>query len=449
MDLPRFDIARLGPAKIDSPVAIHAPEGFVDDDDRMLYGTCESEIAAFGGFDRVPRLEIAGPRRHLFFDPVNTRAGIVTCGGLCPGLNDVIRALTMGLHYVYGVRRIYGFRYGYEGFIPRLGHEVVNLTPDSVDNIHEQGGTILASSRGEQDPAAIVDTLERMDINLFFPVGGDGTLRGALAIAREIERRDLNIAVVGVPKTIDNDIDYLDYSFGFQTAYGTAVSVINGAHTEATGAPRGVGVVKLMGRHSGFIACYATLASTEVNYTLIPESPFELEGPCGLLAHLEKRMDRRGHAVIVVAEGAGQKWLANADPSNANTDASGNTLLRDVGPFLCDRIVTYFKGVGKPVNLKYIDPSYVIRSVPANPFDNVYCGLLARHAVHAAMSGRTSMVIGRLNDQFVHIPISTAIARRKRIDPAGAVWRSVVEMTGQPSLVNATSSPSCATGIKE
>ena len=170
--------------------------------------------------------EVAGPREMIFFNPAKTTAGIVTCGGLCPGLNDIIRGIVTQLHLRYGVTKVYGFRYGYEGLIPRYGHTPMVLRPESVAQIHNFGGTILGTSRGPQDIGEMVDLLEEMSFDIFFVVGGDGTLRGAFELTKEIERRGLKKAVVGIPKTIDNDIMYLDKSFGFETAFGVAVQAV-------------------------------------------------------------------------------------------------------------------------------------------------------------------------------------------------------------------------------
>ncbi len=436
---PDFTVKTLGKCTIPSPLADKYDNyvSFVPDNAKALYDTLLEDVASRAcGPNQLPAIEVAGPREKIFFDPAKSRAGIVTCGGLCPGINNVIRGLTLCLHHQYGVKKIYGFQYGYEGFIPKYKHDTITLTPETVDAIHGKGGSILASSRGEQPVEEIVDCLDRMDINMLFTIGGDGTLRGASAIAAEIEKRQLNIAVVGVPKTIDNDISFTDSSFGFQTAYSAATAAITSAHVEANGAPNGIGLVKLMGRHSGFIACYASMAMPDVNFCLIPELPFELEGAGGLYAALEKRLERRGHAVIVVAEGAGQEMIRNTMVREKKTDASGNVKLKDVGVFLREGIEDYFRMRDIPVNLKYIDPSYLIRSVPADAADSVFCGQLARNAVHAAMTGRTEMVVGNWKHAFVHVPIETAISKRKKVDPHHGLWRSVLETTGQPSLVN-------------
>jgi 6-phosphofructokinase 1 len=433
-------VKTLGTPRIDSPLEELLDQRqqsahYVEESDRVLLDdTLSTAVARGKAPSELPGFEPAGPRRKIFFDPSKTRAGIVTCGGLCPGLNDVIRGLTLELCLNYGVKRVYGFCNGFQGFVPQFRRPVLDLTPDVVSDINEHGGTILGSSRGEQDPTLVVDCLERMGINLLFVIGGDGTIRGAIRIVEEITARGDKIAVVGIPKTIDNDITFIDQSFGFQTAFSEGTKSIRAAHVESTGAPNGVGLVKLMGRHSGFIACYASLAISDVNFVLIPEVPFQLEGECGLLAVLRRRLEMRGHAVVVVAEGAGQNLMdaGNATEGGGSTDASGNKKLTDVGPWLRDRITSHFKSIGVELNLKYIDPSYAIRSVPANPTDSVYCLRLAHNAVHAAMSGRTETLIGRWHGRFVHVPMPLAIRQRNTVDPHGDLWMSVLEATGQP-----------------
>jgi 6-phosphofructokinase 1 len=424
-------IRTLGPCRVASPLAADSASAvqFVDDNDfLLLHDTTDTLAQLTVPLEQMPCFELAGPRRQLFFDPSKIRAGIVTCGGLCPGLNDVIRGLTLSLSLLYGVKHIYGFKNGYAGFVPKYGYPVLDLDPELVSEIHERGGTMLGSSRGEQDPVEIVDCLERLSINTLFVIGGDGTIRGALAISAEIEKRGLKIAVVGVPKTIDNDIQFLDQSFGFQTAYSAATSAIRAAHQEAKGAHNGVGLVKLMGRHSGFIACFASLATSDVNFCLIPEVPLVLDGDKGFLTCLQKRLERRKHAVIVVAEGAGQELL-KADPTQR--DASGNVKLQDIGTFLRDKITSHFKSIQFECSVKYIDPSYIIRSVPASPPDSVFCLRLAHAAAHAAMTGRTGMVVGSWHGRFVHVPMTLAIRERQCVDIEGDVWQSVLESTGQ------------------
>ncbi|MBW1721372.1 MAG: ATP-dependent 6-phosphofructokinase [Deltaproteobacteria bacterium] len=419
-----FEISRLGECRIPSPAR---GMRFVDEAERLLYHSDLRKVEALlKQGSRPPSFETAGPREKIYFDPSKLKCGIVTCGGLCPGLNDVIRALVLALYYHYGVETIFGFRYGYEGLSPKYGHVPLELSPGEVKDIHQKGGTILGSSRGPQDVTDMVDTLERMNVGLLFAIGGDGTLRGAQAISEEIGRRGLKIGVIGIPKTIDNDISYVEQSFGFETAVTKAGPAIYSAHSEATGARNGIGLVKLMGRESGFIAAYAALAFNDVNFCLVPEIPFTLEG---FLGALEERLKRRGHAVIVAGEGAGQDLM----PSTGERDASGNPRLGDIGLFLKEKILTHFKRTGMEITLKYIDPSYTIRSMPANPHDSAFCLLLAQNAVHAGMAGRTNMVVGYWKGEFTHVPIAMAVSRRRRIEPGGRLWNSVLSSTGQPA----------------
>ena len=348
---------------------------------------------------------------------------------LRPGLNNVTRSACLELHQNYGVKEVLGIRYGYAGLNPKVGEPPILLTPELVDEIHEVGGTLLGTSRGPQPLEAMVDFLVERKIQILLCVGGDGTLRGAGAIAREVQRRGLAIAVVGIPKTIDNDVMYIRRTFGVSTATEVARKVLDCAHNEARSAFHGVGLVKVMGRHAGFIAACATLASQEVNFCLIPEVPFVLEGRHGFLEALRERLERRRHAVVVIAEGAGQDLIANLP---AETDASGNKRLADIGTYLKQRIVDHFAQVQLPVDVKYFDPSYIIRSTPANCDDALLCDQLARNAAHAAMAGKTNVVIGFWNSAFTHIPIAMAVAEKKQIDPEGMLWTSVLAATNQP-----------------
>lgn len=413
-----FAVEKLGRPRYESPL-----EGvsFVDDDACMLV---DPTVPACRDAD-APTVELAGPRRGIFFEPGHTRAAVVSCGGLCPGLNDVIRAITMVLWHRYGVQDVVGLRYGYEGLIPSFGHEPMVLTPDLVEDIHLNGGTILGSSRGPQDTPTMVDFLQKRGVSILFAIGGDGTQRGALDIAREVHRRGLPISVVGIPKTIDNDLQWTERTFGFETAVAMCRQPISGMHMEAKAVNKGVGLIKLMGRESGFVAAYATLATSDVNLVLVPEVPFSLDG---FMKWLEQRLERKSHAVVVVAEGAGQDLVPVT-----GVDASGNRKFGDIGTFLRDAIAAHFRKIGRPAQVKYIDPSYTIRSARANPDDSVFCFRLARNAVHAAMGGRTAMVMAQINNHMVHVPMDRAVEHRKRINPAGSVWQSVLDNTGQPA----------------
>ena len=432
------EIPTLGEAKIPSPVQNRAKGAnritFVPDNERVVIDVREHSIVQQVTEGQAPScFQLAGPRGNIFFDPSKLRCALVTCGGLCPGLNDIIRSVVLELHWGYGVRNIYGIRYGLQGFIPKFGHDVIDLIPEYVANIHERGGSVLGSSRGPQDVEEIVDCLERMNIGILFMIGGDGTLMAATRIADAILERNLKISVVGVPKTIDNDIYMVSRSFGFDTAVDVATRAIMSAHNEAQGYPNGIGLLKLMGRHSGFIAATAALAQQDVNFVLIPEVDFELVGPNGLLAALEARLTDRGHAVIVAAEGAGQKFFGDAQTER---DASGNIKLKDIGGYLKEAIKSYFDANGIDISIKYIDPSYMIRSLPANANDRVFCNFLGRNAVHAGMAGKTNLLIGHWNNNFVHVPMKTVAGQRKQMDPKGRLWRSALAATGQGSLKN-------------
>jgi 6-phosphofructokinase 1 len=437
-DLIITEITTLGEAKIKSPILQKTKRessiSLVSDEKRILVDVDAAQLTEMFKDGRTPLcFELAGPRKKIFFDSSKLRCCLVTCGGLCPGLNDIIRSIVFELHYGYGVKNIYGIRYGLEGFIPKYGHALINLTPEYVSNINKRGGSVLGSSRGPQDIEEIVDCLDRMNIGILFMIGGDGTLMAATRLSDAIFERNLKISVVGVPKTIDNDIYLVSRSFGFDTAVDVATQAIMGAHNEAEGYPHGVGLIKLMGRHSGFIAATAVLAQQDVNFVLTPEVDFDLEGPNGLLSAIEKRLADRGHTVIVAAEGAGQKYFSDA---NTERDASGNIKLKDIGLFLKDSILSYFTAKGMDVTLKYIDPSYMIRSLPANANDRVFCNFLGRNAVHAGMAGKTNLLIGHWNNHFVHLPMKTVAGKRKQIEPQGMLWRSALEATGQGSLRN-------------
>ena len=426
-----FSIKRLGKAIHLSPIK---NIDFIRDEGKIIYDVdYDSLVANYkdSGLENIIALEQAGPRERLYFNPEKVTAGIVTCGGLCPGLNNVIRSMFMQLYYQYKVKNIIGFRYGYRGIYQSSDPGPLLLTVTDVEHIHNRGGSILGSSRGSSDPVEIVNGLEYYGVNILFTIGGDGTIKGSIDIEEEIARRGMAISVVSIPKTIDNDIPFISKSFGFQTAFSEAVESIRCANNEAKGAPNGIGIVKVMGRESGFIAAHVTLAQKDVNYLLVPEIDFDVEGPNGLLAELEKRLERKKHALIVVAEGTGQKYF---EEEKEKRDLSGNVLLNDIGVCLREKIKKYFAAKNIEVNVKYIDPSYIIRSVPANPEDAVYCGFLAEHAVHAAMSGRTRMIIGNWNARFIHLPMDIIKVGRKKIDPKGTLWQSVLLSTGQPLL---------------
>jgi len=416
-----MDITNLGEPRFISPLRrsvgenLRIPELIVQD----VNASTSSEL----------QFELAGPRARLFFDPGHTRAGIVTCGGLCPGLNNVIRSLFLELHYAYRVKEILGFRGGYKGLDPQRGREPMILTPEIVDSIHKEGGSLLGTSRGPVDISLAVDNLIRLRINLLFTIGGDGTQRGGNELFQEAKKRGYALSVVGIPKTIDNDVPFVTRTFGYTTAVEEAGKVLSRAHTEARSVENGIALVKLMGRQAGFIAAGATVACQDVNFTLVPEVPFRLDGPLGFLAVLKERILLRSHALVVVAEGAGQDLFAD---SPVVRDASGNIKSKDIGLFLREKIETYFKAEKIPVVMRYIDPSYLVRSSPANAEDSVLCDLFARNAVHAAMAGKTGLVIGHIHNMFIHVPIELLTTRKKFMEPDSLTWNAALSATGQP-----------------
>jgi len=426
-------IPNLGPRTVASPLRHSGEQRFVEDQHRVVLDLEASSLReGLQTEGSIAGFEMAGPRDKILFDPSKTRSAIVTCGGLCPGLNNVVRALVYTLEFSYRAAHTLGIRYGYKGLSKTPSAEPIPLNHRVVEDIHKTGGTFLGSCRGTPPAEEIVDVLENRGIDILFAVGGDGTFRGAQAISREFHRRGLRKVVVGVPKTIDNDLHWVERSFGFTTAVEEAVRAIDAAHQEARGAWNGIGLVKLMGRHSGFIASHASLASGDVNFCLIPEVPFSLEGVTGLLRALEQRLREKGHAVIVVAEGAGQDLVSGPGNGEAR-DASGNPKLKDIGIALRDRIRDHFAARSVPMDLKYIDPSYIIRSMPACASDAELCSALAQCAVHAGMAGKTNLFIGVHASRYVHVPIEMGIETKKQIDPAGDEWRRVVETTRQPT----------------
>ena len=431
-----FTVEELGKTSVKSPIEMSKEHG-----DKAANYVTNDRFVRLSSFivpgdqpavDKTQVLERAGPREYIYFSPAHAHAGIVTCGGLCPGINDVIRAIVRCLWTRYGVTRITGIRYGYLGFLPEYQYGVRQLDPDVVDDIHKLGGTFLGSARGGgREVVQIVDTMEKLNLNMMFVVGGDGTQRGTLDIAEEVDKRNLKIAMIGIPKTVDNDFALIDRSFGFNTAVAEAVKVVSAAHVEAVSAINGIGLVKVMGRDSGYIAAHTALASHEVNFVLIPEVPFNLEGYNGFLTHLENRIKKRGHAVIVVAEGALQDQLLK----EKKFDAGGNVKMVDVGVYIRSRIMKHFEEKGIEINLKYIDPSYAIRSAPANPDDSIYCERLGNAAVHAAMAGKTKIIIGLVNNRFVHLPIKMVISHRNKVNPESSLWRDTLDATHQPPLM--------------
>ena len=418
-----FHVTRLGPPQYTSPVRINT---FIKEEERFLFDINEETIMSrINNGQPLLTIERGGPREKIFFNPEGTKAAIVTCGGLCPGINNVITSITLELTLQYNIREVLGYRFGFKGIAENIQPMILNQ--DSIAGINERGGSILGSSRGPQNVLSMVRRLIEDNVNILFVIGGDGSMKGADVLFREVQKQGLAISIIAVPKTIDNDLNFISQSFGFQTAYSKAVESIHCAHTESLSYENGIGIVKVMGRHSGAIAASATISTNEVNFCLIPESPLKLLGPDGLFSALHTRLLKRGHAVIVIAEGVGQDII----PHGTETDSSGNRKLVDSGIWLRDQIQMYFDSIDFSCNIKYIDPSYIIRSIPANPNDALFCTFLGQYAAHAGMSGRTGIVIGQWNHYFAHIPIKLVIQGQKLVNIRGSIWSAVLESTGQ------------------
>jgi 6-phosphofructokinase 1 len=406
-------------------------EAFVKPDSYVLG---KASLGADDIIEDIPKYLRAGPRKHLFFRPDEVRACIVTCGGLCPGLNVVIREIFMSLHFNYKAPTVFGIKYGYKGFYT---YPWIELTKDMVKGIHEEGGTMLGSSRGGFKLNEIMDKIIENNVNQIYIVGGDGTHKGIQELFLEISKRKLKIAICGIPKTIDNDIPIIDKSFGFETAVEEAQRAIQSAFVESHCAENGIGLVKLMGRSAGFIAMYAALAARCVNICLIPEFEFELYGPRGMLEYVHRRLKLRNSCVIVVAEGA-PSAIKDYVIEAAGKDASGNVKFGDIGTVLKDEITKHCKAKGMEVTLKFIDPTYMIRTVPANAYDKQICSQLSQNAVHAMMSGWTGFTVGLVNNRTCLIPLSEVadIKIPTKVTPHDRAWQRLLASTGQPSFVN-------------
>lgn len=432
-----FSLKSRGPIDVDAVAGMERRNGYVYDDDRALLKVIKYSSPNSAGAECIDAncgwveqwVHRAGPRKQIYFEPKEVKAAIVTCGGLCPGLNDVIRQIVFTLE-IYGVKKIVGIPFGYRGFFDEGLSEIL-LSRQVVQNINLAGGSLLGVSRGGGNISDIVDSIQARGIDMLFVLGGNGTHAGANAIHSECHKRRMKVAVVCVPKTIDNDILLMDKTFGFDTAVEEAQRAINSAYIEARSAYHGIGLVKLMGRSSGFIAMHASLSSGQIDVCLIPEVPFNLEGPYGVLHHLEHLVKTKGSAVVCVAEGAGQELLQK---SNA-TDASGNVVLGDIGVRIQQQIKRHFKEIGVPADVKYIDPTYMIRACRANASDAILCTVLGQNAVHGAFAGFSGITTGICNTHYVYLPIPEVITSPRVVDPNSRMWHRCLTSTGQPDFL--------------
>eukprot|EP00611_Tribonema_gayanum_P031998 TRINITY_DN93_c0_g2_i1.p1 TRINITY_DN93_c0_g2~~TRINITY_DN93_c0_g2_i1.p1 ORF type:complete len:506 (-),score=167.86 TRINITY_DN93_c0_g2_i1:425-1804(-) len=376
----------------------------------------------------------AGPRAKLHFDPTTVNACIVTCGLLCPGLNSVIHHLIDTLKNNYNAGKIYGIRGGWGGFWDPEKPPIQLCQSKDLEFLQSRAGSILGCSVGGFDVKKIMQFLMDKQISHMYVIGGDGTHRGAHRIAVECIAMGLNIAVAGIPKSVDNDIDLVDRSFGFMTAVEEAQNAIRSATIEAKcNLPNGIGIVKLMGRSTGYLAAYATMASGDVDLCLVPEVEIRLDGPDGCLPHLERVVQTKGYAVVVISEGAGQAQLSEV----AAEARSKGAPLPSVGQYMKSQIEKHFASKGKTATCKYIDPSVSVRSVAANAFDQILCMQLAQNAVHGAMAGYTAFAAGVVNNRTVLIPITEIVdTSPKGLNPRGRTWERVLCITRQPNTLS-------------
>lgn len=362
----------------------------------------------------------------IWWDPADVRAAIVTCGGLCPGLNSIIREVTMCLWHQYGVRHITGIQFGYNGLSNPELYAPKHLGPKAVREIHMKGGSVLKAGRGGLEAERICDNLEKMGVNMLFVVGGDGTQAAGNLLYEEARRRNLQLSIVGVPKSIDNDILFFDKTFGFDTAVSAACNVIRNGWVEATSCEKGVGIVKLMGRDAGFVCMDAALSSTIVDLCLIPEVSVKMED---IMDHIDETLQRKNFMVIAVAEGAGQEHVATG-----KVDATGHTIYGDIGTHLRDSVNKHLKPSGG--RCFYIDPSYIIRSVPIDPNDHVYCSRLARDAVHSAMRGYTGVVVGPIHNVICMIPMQLIASGKRHVPTKSSNWQACVQVCNMPKALS-------------
>ncbi len=432
-----------GQANYPSPLKnTFSHNNFIDDTkDRILFDISYEQLKKYLSLNSIknklaiPNFELAGPRENIFWNPEAIKVAIVTCGGLAPGLNNVVQSLVTFLHERYKVQSIFGVPYGYQGFThdeetKRFYFGWHRLDALSVQNIDFEAGSVLGTGRGHSNPETIVDALMIREIDILFTIGGDGTLTGAHAIYEEIKKRNMPISLIGIPKTIDNDVLWVSKSFGFESSVGKAVEALRCAQSEARSAFHGVGLVKIMGRNSGALTATAAAAMNDIDFVLIPEVPLKLEGEAGLLNAIVRKVLDKGYITIAVAEGAGQDLFSEGE---IQKDASGNIKLKDIGKFIQKEISAEFKKRNIELNLKYIDPSYILRAQTTTADDSVFCANLGQNAVHAAMTGKTGCMIGYAHERFTHVPLKAVTLGKKCLDINEPLWLSVLAATGQPS----------------
>jgi 6-phosphofructokinase 1 len=330
------------------------------------------------------------------------RIGVLTGGGDCPGLNAVIRAVVRKGAGIYG-HEFVGFRDGWKG---PLENVTMPLGVPEVRGILPRGGTILGSSR--TNPFKVDDgfdrvttTLHEHGIDALIAIGGEDTLGVATRLG------EMGVNVVGVPKTIDNDLNATDYTFGFDTAVNIAMEAIDRLHTTAESHHRAL-IVEVMGRHAGWIALHAGLAGG-ANVILIPEQPFSVERVC---AYVESRFQSHYAPIIVVAEGAVPDGGQNTT-IDKGLDAFGHIRLGGIGEWLAGEIE---KTTGKEARTTVL--GHIQRGGTPSAFDRVLATRFGLHAVDAANDAAWGQMVALRGTQIVRVPLSEATTELKTVQPA-------------------------------
>ncbi len=333
------------------------------------------------------------------------RVGILTGGGDCPGLNAVIRAVVRrGVDL--GEHSFVGFRHGWAGVLEGDG---VELTRESTAGILPRGGTILGTSRtnpfaGRTDGLQRIEqTFERERLDALIPIGGEDTLGVALRLS------EAGLALVGAPKTIDNDIGATDFTFGFHTAVQIATDAIDRLHTTAESHNR-VMVVEVMGRHAGWIAAYAGIAGG-ADAILVPEHPFDIDEVCARL----RRRHARGvtFSIVVVSEGAAPlegtgMSLADAQPA----DEFGHVRLGGIGVELASRIESITGYETRATILGHVQ-----RGGTPTAYDRVLATRFGVAAMDAVAAGRFGRMVALRGTDIVEVGLADALAEPKLLDP--------------------------------
>ncbi len=335
------------------------------------------------------------------------RVGVLTGGGDCPGLNAVIRAIVRTGSYDHNCEFV-GFRDGWRG---PLEPDTQRLDVAAVRGILPRGGTILGSSRtnplseaatvdGKSGLERIKENLANLGVDALIAIGGEDTLGVAGKLCEN------GVKVVGVPKTIDNDLSATDYTFGFDTAVNIAMEAIDRLHTTAESHHRAL-IVEVMGRNAGWIALHAGVAGG-ANVILIPEQPFDIKDVCN---YVEKRFETKYAPIVVVAEGAHPKAIGTSVIDDER-DAFGHTRYGGVGQLLAEEIE---RRTGKEARAAVL--GHIQRGGTPTAFDRVLATRFGVHAIRAVADGAFGQMVALRGTDIVRVPIAEAIRELKLVPP--------------------------------